>query len=494
MTSKTLYLSKSRYQEGNRCAKLLWLKQTRPELAASLSDADKTRMEEGIDAGKLARSLYPKGILINEVGMDKAIEATRQALSQAATVIFEATFFAHNTQIKADILIKVEDGIYDLIEVKASTKKDEKHLHDLAVQLWIIRESGLKIRRACLLLLNSNYLYEGGTYNLQELFKLEDYTTYVEGLVNVTADNAKRLYYTLISDKMPDVKTSNHCKRDGKCQYFEYCHQDEPEYPIRELNNIRDKSLEELKNQGIYDIRDIPPNSKIGLRYSKVITSLREMKPIIAPDIAQELDNLIFPLYFLDFEAVQYALPFFPNSHPYQQVPFQWSCHVLEDQEHEPIHFEYLHESPDDPRRAFGLSLISLVKSKGSIIVYNATFEKSRIKELKNILPDFQQELDNILARIFDLWEVVKEHCYHPSFRGSYSIKDVLPALVPGQGYKDLEIQGGDAAQQTYKELLAGDCTPKRAQDIKEALLAYCKQDTRAMFDLYKVLYQATKV
>lgn len=438
--------------------------------------------------GLLARERFPGGVLIAEDyrHLTEAIVSTQKALSNGASTLYEAAFQYEGIQIRIDILHKVAENIYDFIEVKSSSKPKDEHLDDLAIQLYVLEGAGISIRKTWLMHLDTAYVWPGGSYNLEQLFSLADLTETVRNGQSIVQENLIGLRDVLASGQIPDLRTGRQCKTPQQCSFHSYCHKGEAEHPVRYLPRVRQDLLDKLYDEGIHDIREIPHDFPgINLQYSRIITTLKSGEPWFSPDLSFAFDRLQYPLCFIDFESFNPALPLFPNTRPYQQIPFQWSGHVL-DENGELTHYEYLYEGLDDPRRAFIQSLVDLLKGKGSIVVYSS-FEKSRLNELKTLFPDLEEVLNSIISRLFDLLDVVRNYCYHPEFRGSFSIKKVLPALVPELGYDDLIIGDGGSASQAYAEMLS-NCSPEKYAELRQALLEYCKRDTLAMVQLFRRL------
>ena len=186
----------------------------------------------------------------------------------------------------------------------------------------------------------------------------------------------------------------------------------------------------------------------------------------------------------MDFETFQPAVPLFDNSKPYQQIPFQYSIHFKESKKSQLKHFEFLAEQGADPRKKFIEGLLRDTKNPGDIIVYNKTFEITRLKEIARDFPEYADEIEKRINRVKDLMiPFQKKYYYAPEMQGSYSIKYVLPALVPELSYDKLEINEGGLASIAY-ESLQMESDLMRIADIKQQLLEYCKLDTLAMVNI----------
>lgn len=173
-------------------------------------------------------------------------------------------------------------------------------------------------------------------------------------------------------------------------------------------------------------------------------------------------------------------MPVWANTRAYMQVPFQWSCHI-ETAKDEITHCDFLADGQSDPRRPFAESLITAVGTSGSIFVYNAPFERSRMQELAAIYADLAPALNAAIQRIVDLLPISREHYYHPDMRGSWSIKAVLPTIAPDLAYVNLEVANGGMAQEAFAEMMHSTTSKERSQQLRDALLLYCERDTLAM-------------
>jgi hypothetical protein len=191
-------------------------------------------------------------------------------------------------------------------------------------------------------------------------------------------------------------------------------------------------------------------------------------------------------VHHLDFETVGSAIPLYPNTRPYQAVPFQWSNHV-EAADGTVRHEEYLHGDAGDPREPFARTLLDSLGHEGSICVYTS-YEQNILTALADTLPHLRDALLALIPRLWDLHAVVKAHYYHPSFGGSYSIKAVLPALIPALAYDDLEIQDGTTASLQYARMTFGNPDPDERGRLRTSLLKYCERDTLAMVEIRRTL------
>lgn len=487
---KAKLLSKSKYLTGLQCPKALWLSCHQPDLKDPVDDATQAIFDQGTAIGILAQQVFPNGELIDEpyFELDKAVAHTQTALKNNASAIYEAAFIHDGVQVWVDILVNNNDGSYNIVEVKSSTSAKEVHEHDLAVQYYVLTQCGLKINKAYLMHINNQYEYDGNEYILNDLFSLADLTDEALELQDDVKQNLPT-FKAMLDDTMPDVEISRHCKKPYVCSFYGHCHKNLPEYPIQTLPRLSEDNEIRLKLDGIRDIREIPDHDPL-LREKPLYHTIKNVISTGAPHFSnflkRELARYQFPLYFMDFEATVPALPLYKGTRPFQAIPFQSSIHKL-DEDGTVTHLEHLAEGNDDPRQTFTTSLIESLGEEGSIVVYSS-YEKRILTEMADLFPEQYDEITAIIERLKDLLDVVKNHTYHPKYAGSFSIKKVLPALVDGIGYDDLEIAGGSNAANAFLKLTDSTISGEERLKIRTNLLAYCKRDTEALMYVYQAL------
>jgi hypothetical protein len=487
------FLSKSRFMAGLQCHKRLYLELFQPQLADPISEASQAIMDAGTGIGALARGIYPDGVLIEQDYMhhkEAVIQTAELLKDKSIPSLYEAAFMYDDIRIRADILVRVGKNLFDLVEVKSGNSVKSEHIPDTAIQIYVLEGCGLRVRRACVAHLNKEYIYPGGDYDLQELFAVDDVTEKVREILPDVPELLADMRAALSASDPPDIAPGKHCSKPYDCEFCGHCFQVFPEHYVGQLPNARAKLLTALAEAGIDDICDIPDDfDGLNPLQQRVRDCVVNGCVYMGPHLNEELVRIEYPTYFLDFETFNPALPLYVGTHTYQMLPFQWSCHIM-DKSGNVSHEEFLHNGPDDPREPFAESLIDVLNDSGSIIVYSS-FEAGQIRGLIRDLPHLSQDLYAVLnGRIVDLLKIVKEHCYHPDFHGKFSIKKVLPALVPELNYSDLEIREGSLASMAYAEMIASDTPAKRRKQIRKNLLAYCERDTEAMVRLYEVLLE----
>ena len=488
MDRKRFNLSKSRFTGGLQCHLKLWYDVHNREFQTPIDEITQAIFDQGHDVGRLACLLYPKGKLVQSrpLNFGAAAKETKLLLDdQSVSAVFEATFKYQDVQCSVDILEKLTDGSYHLIEVKSSASQKPEHIPDAAIQYWILVGCGLNVSKVSVMTLNRAYVRDE-QLNLRSLFKLhpcEDEVIQLQAEVQSHVGAMKRM---LSAESPPDISTGTHCKEPNPCPYLDHCSQFDPVYdhPITEIWGLKAPKREELNRLNIKEIRDMPDNVELTTLQRSIVDSVKLDIPVVRDNLLSELRLLKKPIYHLDFETCSRAIPKFVGTRPYQIIPFMFSV-LKEHLDGSPIHTGYLHNSDDDPRRAVALHLIESLGRRGSICVYS-DFECKVIKGLIETFPDLAQDLGSIRRRLVDLIKIVKKHVYHPDFKGSFSLKSVLPALSDVD-YADLEIDDGRLASVRYLNAFKTSDLMER-QSIFDDLRAYCDRDTLATFKVKHAL------
>jgi predicted RecB family nuclease len=336
--------------------------------------------------------------------------------------------------------------------------------------------------------LNRNYVYDGRQYDPMELFAIRNLTGQIRKLDAEVPKLLKAQRKALALEHPPDIATGRHCFEPVPCEFYACCNEPVPDHHISSLPRLSDRKQAELLKQGITLINEIPESFSLTENQIRVWTSVKTGRPWVSGDLARELSCLKYPLSFMDFETLYPAIPRFVGMWPYSHIPFQWSVHRQMSANSELEHLEFLAEDEKDPRRAFLDSLSDALAKRGLIVAYNADFESQRLSDLANWMPEYAGKIAKIQARLWDLWPFVKQHVYHPQFRGSFSLKAILPALVPGSSYEGMEVSHGGEAGLAWDQMIRGDLGLDERRRLKAALLAYCRQDTLAMAKVLEVL------
>ncbi|MCP4633226.1 MAG: DUF2779 domain-containing protein [candidate division Zixibacteria bacterium] len=482
---KNTYLTKTRLMIALQCPLRLWYQAYRHDLMLEIDPVSQHRIDTGIEVGKLATRLFPGGRLIGrDQSHEEAVKITTQLIDDKnMPAIFEAGFSFENVRIRTDILQRVEVDKWNLIEVKASNSVKKEYYYDAGIQYFTLLNSGVEIDDIYIMHLNRDYVYNGGVYDLKQLFMTTKITDEVKDIIEEIAQLVEGSQSVVGADTPPIIEPSKQC---NGCEFFDICTEGFPKYWIYYLPRILKKKWRELTELGVNDIRNIPEHYELTPRQRLVRDCTTENKEYISKDMKSALLEPQYPMFFLDFETFNPALPLYPGSRPSQQIPFQWSCHLLGEDD-DLKHFEFLHPDNTDPRPGFIKSLLDLLGTRGSIIHY-AHFERTIIKSLAADFPQFEKVLLSLLDRCWDLKKVISENYYHPDFIGSYSIKRVLPVLVPSMTYDGMEISEGTMASYDFNRMISSDAQKDEKAQIFNALLEYCRQDTLAMVKLREVL------
>ena len=489
-------LSKTSYLQGLKCTKFMWLNKYMKTVVDPISTGDIARIETGKNIGKLARQQYPNGCLVPDSIFDvqERVAYTSDLINSGAEIIFEATFSFNDVEVRIDILKKVADG-YEIYEVKSKkwTKKlntaqkpIREFIDDISIQYYVLNGLGINITKTFLTCLDGEYV-RGESIKVNKIFKNIPTTDEVIKLQDSIPKNIKFFINALESGENPDFKICSGC---SKCSYKKYCWQDMPEFSVFSLLTINKKGFE-LYEKGIKAVEDIPDDYKFTSEAKKFVRDHWKNKTelfINRDKVDEILTKLSYPLFHLDFETFQPAVPVYPNTTPGQIIPFQYSLHI-EEKNNILIHKEYLAKKPSiDPREDLICNLIKHMQGDSSVVVYS-NYEAKTLQRLADEFPKYAVELLSIKDRIWDLAEIFqKRYIYFYQLKTKYSLKDVMPILVPKMSnkYLDLKESGsvsfGEEASNAFIQLMTE--RDKTVEDlIRKGLLEYCKLDTESMVE-----------
>ena len=476
------YLSKSRLISAWQCPKRLHLEKHHSELA-DVSALTESLWATGHQVGAISQQLY---------GTDESVEIpfnrktglmvheTKALLDGGADFpIFEATFQYEGVLVRADVLIPDGNG-WRMIEVKASTSVKDYHVLDCAIQDWVLRNSGIEVTTISLAHIDNQFEYAGDG-NYEGLLVEHDLTGEVRtleptvlGLVAEARD--------AITGPMPLINVGARCTKPYECQFIKHCWPNDTEYPVAGLGGAKAK-LGDYVALGYRDICDVPAVSVTAATQQRIHRVTCSGAPEILDGARQAFDALPYPRYYLDFETIGPAVPFWAGTRPYAAVPVQWSCHI-EDANGNFRHKEFLDLSGEPPMRALAESLIDCLGDTGPVLMWT-NYEEGVINKLIDLYPDLAEPLHKVIDRLYDLHPIVKENYYHPKMLGSWSIKAVMPAINPDMDYAKLAgIKEGTAASEGFIEAIDPKTTPDRKAELEEQLLRYCKFDTEAMVEI----------
>ena len=493
-------ISKSRFVSGIQCSKKLYFDIFRKDLKPEISEQQELLFSTGHEIGVLAQSAFPNGKDAspeNYYDFSKSIQDTKDWIDSDVKTIYEAAFSSNGVLAALDILHHTENERW-AIEVKSSSEVKKYHLTDASLQYWVMNKSGFKPDKFFLMHINTAYIKDGDI-NPKELFTLADITNEVIGNQLWVEENLEDLKNILSTEIEPVVEIGKHCGSPFECDYKHHCWKHIPEQSVFSLYNPRGLDWK-LYEQGIFKIIDIPETVSLNHRQNLQVSGQKiAHSHIDKTSISEFLNNWEFPLYFFDFETIFPALPVLNGTRPFQQVPFQYSLHILEQCGDNYTHKEFLAEPKDfneisiDPRK----KLIEQMKLDfgeiGSIVAYNATFEISRLKELAIAFPEDRDFIENIINRFVDLLIPFRNAWfYHPEMGGSASIKAVLPAIAPEFNYKDLEISNGGDASNIFLSMINNKFIGDEIF-TRESLKKYCERDTLGMVIIWEELIKHIK-
>lgn len=473
-----MFITKSKFLIGLECPRCFW-KAMNEKNNDELSHQQDQIIKQGSQVGELAKSLFSNGIDLSKNNFNENLEATKDYL-YLDYVIFEGGFKVDNLYARVDILVPNSDESYDIVEVKSSTKVEDRHIYDIAFQKYVCEKSGVSIKECHVLHINNSYIKDGDI-NLNELFIKENITNEVESIYAQIPMLIEELTNIYKKDEAPILEAKEYLLKKYPCNFDSECWSFLPKYNVSKLYKIKKNKAAELIKNDVVDIVSVP-DEKLSSNQLVQKKAIINNKPHINKDgIRLFTSKLQYPIHYFDFETFMEPIPRFDGSKSYSQIPFQYSLHIqYEDRKLE--HFEFLHTDSTDPRKKILSSMIEKLGDKGSIVVFNQAFEKTRLKELAALYPEHSSSISNILERIVDLLEPFsKFHYYSPLQNGSCSIKKVLPA-VTGKSYEGMDIaNGGDASTLYFKATFGNDFDEDDKVKIYSDLLKYCKLDTEGM-------------
>lgn len=487
---KTFTISKSAFIRGLQCHKSLYLKKHYPELEDVVSEPQQMIFNKGTHVGLLAQQLFPGGVDLGKHipnDFETSFSETNRLLHEGQNVIYEAGFRFNNLMCYMDIFVE-RDGKYYAYEVKGSTSVKDVNLWDIAFQYHVITSSGIELEDIFIVYLNNQYVRQGAL-DIHQLFRIESVKSRIARRLPKVKVYLDVMQEMLAKPDIPNVDIGQHCSVPYGCSFRGYCWKDVPDYSVFNISNLNANKKFDLYQKGIVKIADVPDDYALSRGQRLQVEAEKTGKTYInKPEIKKFVNSLHYPLYFLDFESFQSAIPLFDNSKPYQQTIFQYSLHILDKPGGTLQHKEFLAEPKGDPRIPFVEQLIKDLGTTGDIMVFNKSFESGQLRLIARTFPRYASAIKAINNRIVDLMTpFLRKHYYTTAMNGSYSIKKVLPALVPRFSYDNMNINNGMAASMLYENLYY-ETVPAIIDKTKKDLLEYCGLDTLAMVEILKVL------
>ncbi|KIL96728.1 hypothetical protein CCC_01594 [Paramagnetospirillum magnetotacticum MS-1] len=486
-------LSKSKLLAYRQCHRRLWLELHHPELCEN-SESTQARFSAGHRVGDIARKIYDpmdNGVFIDaRVDGYEAAFARTQALLVTPQPIFEAGFRAEGALAFADVMLPIPNGEtlnWRMVEVKSSSKVKDYHRDDAAVQAFIARSACVPLTAIAVAHIDTEWVYPGNN-DYSGLLKEVDLTAEAFGRGAEVSEWICEAKTIAAGQNEPCIATGDHCSKPNPCGFLSHCQAEETQAaePIAWLPGRFKKELKaHINANSVTEMRDLPDDLLTDIQRRVKVATLSGQTYFDRDGAARELANYMPPGYFLDFETILFSVPLWKGTHPYQQIPFQFSAHHLL-QDGTLCHHEFVDLSGDDPSEALANDLIDVCGTVGPIYAYNATFEKGRIEDLAQRFPSLATPLKAMAHRLVDLLPVANKYFYHPDQHGSWSIKAVLPALCPDLRYdKLIGVQNGGMAMEAFIEAISPETLPSRKQEIRAQLLAYCALDTYAMVRMW---------
>lgn len=472
------YISKSQFLNGLQCHKALYLLKNHPEYLEETSESTLALFQSGKEVGLLARNLFPNGVEIrfDGVTISEQLKQTSSEIKKGTKILYEPAFSHNGLFMKADILSKSTSG-WELYEVKSSTQQREFNLEDIAFQKHVLTESGVPVSKTFLIHINNEYV-RNGDVEPEKLFSVVDLTESVEERNGFIIKEIER-QRQVMSSPLPNIDIGEHCLSPYECGFMNHCWKHIPEDSVFSLKGRGIKKFD-LYRQGIIHLKDVPMTSlpvhgqiQIDFRMGKKTIINREA-------LKAALDTLWYPLCFLDFETINFPIPPVDGTRPYQKIPFQYSLHRIDSEKTGSIHFEFLSSGIDQGEELLQ-TLLSAIPDNACVVAYNMAFEKSVLNSLKLWFPKYADKIDRVIANLRDLMIPFKNYEYYSwQMQGAYSIKAVLPCLVPEMDYAGLEVNNGDMAMLAFKKMCDTDDLIEQER-IRKALTEYCKLDTLGM-------------
>jgi len=473
-------ITKSTFLNSVACPTYGWLSHA-GKLRRPPTLSEEFRLRQGLEIGERARQLDPAGILVNIPGNQEAAQRTEQLMADpSVTTIYEATFIVGDIVTRADILRREPTG-WHMIVVKSSTNDKAELMDDMAYTTMVMFLAGIKVSRVSIMLVSKDYQLG---MEPKDLFKLIEHTEDVLAKAQVFADIHESVVQTISTVFPPGSMLKFECRN---CSVFDECKRDGIENHILKLPRISNKKFSELDTMGVHSIEDIPGSYKLTANQAKVKASIDASEPIIETGLTAALEAIQWPAYYLDFETFQTAIPLYPETAPYTQIPTQYSIHVCSEPGNVVEHKEFLADPGHDSRRELAEGLLRDLGTVGSIIAYSK-FEKTTINGLAKLFPDLAPACQALVNRLVDLEVIVRNNYCHPGFGGRTSIKVVLPVMVPELSYQGLGIGDGNTAMVTFAKMAKGEYDDDEMERLRGELLEYCKMDTLAMVRLHEAL------
>lgn len=488
-----MILSKSDYLLYPKHPAWLWLKKHDKTKLPPISDNQQAVFDAGNLFESYAEQLFPNGLRLgftDYAGYLALANETKEAVLGGAKILFQAKFQTAQLACICDVIDVIDEKTVDLYEIKSSTSVKPEHIVDLAFQTIVLKENGFTVRNISVIHVNNEYV-RNGEIDALHLSAATDVTKKVNAKLEIVREEIVSALEILQLPNIPDVSPS-HAKLGAFAEWLEIYRSlaDLPADNIYDLCSLNASKVAKLEALGITRLVDIPDDFALSEKQALQVQAAKLNHQLIEREpIKQFISSLQYPLYFLDYETLGGIVPAFDGMRPYQQLPFQYSLHILDNPESELRHVEYLHRDSTNPCESIARSLRQNIGDNGSVVVWNQGFEKACNRLLAEVVTKQVVFLNDVNERIVDLmlpfakqWFVDKDFC------GSASIKKVLPVVVPALSYKTLGIQEGTAAQRLWMQAVIDGKDTIDKEVLFADLIEYCKLDTLAMVEIFNVL------
>lgn len=487
-----IHLSKSRFCSAVQCPKMLWLKQFKPDEFDD-SVMDQNVLNTGSMVGDLAMGLFGPYVEVPYGDLGEMLRETDRLIAEGTPIIAEASFSYEGNFCSVDILKNHGNKRVEIYEVKSSTSISDIYLYDVGYQYYVLNGLGYSVEKVCLVTIDNTYVRQG-ELELDKLFAVTDVKAEVLEMQAEISEYIDMLRDYLKQTNEPQKEIGAHCFAPYSCGFFGYCTCDWPHPNIFDIASLQNRSKFKLMNQGIRSFEEVEAGNAVKDKYMmQVEHELHDLPDYInAEGIKSFMNTLSYPMYFLDFESFQPAVPLYDNSSPYEQIVFQYSLHYILKEGGPVQHKEFLAYPGEDPRRAVAEHLCEDIPMDVCVLAYNMGFEKGRIAALARLYPDLEDHLTNIHDNIKDLMVPFRnKDYYNRAMQGSYSIKYVLPALFPDDpelDYNNLEgVHNGGEASAAFAAMAGMDS--EQLEEYRAYLLRYCELDTNAMVKVWEKLH-----
>ncbi|GAB4136286.1 MAG: hypothetical protein Fur0041_10760 [Bacteroidia bacterium] len=482
-------LSKTSYLRGLQCSKSLFLYRHYPQLRDPVSPARQAVFNRGHDVGRLAHELFPGGIDVSRgIGpkSEQIVQKTAELIAKGAEILYEAAFVFNDILIIADILVKEKEG-WHLYEVKSSLRISRTYLNDAALQYYVIKGAGLAVKNVSLIHVNPDYI-RGKQFELHEYFRIVPVDNDIRYQQKTIANRIAALKNVLNSSQIPEVAIGSQCFSPYECDFMGQCWKQVNDDSVFRLTGISRQVQEEYFRNGVRNIADVPESAELPRITRLQVKASHTGLPVIDKEkIKTFFKPYLGAVMFLDIENVQHAVPRYEGTRPFMALPFAYSIHI-NDGKGNSENRTFIAQPGEDPRIEFLKSFLNDTAGEVPIFSYDITAERQAINHLIRFFPEYETELKQRNDRLVDLMKPFAQGWYHhPQMKGSISLKNVLPALVPELSHADLRVQNGSHAMSVFEKMCDSTDLFEQAE-LRDALEEYCKMDTLGMVEIYRKL------